>query len=305
MDKESEFEKQFNIPCPVGYHEHANIQGCHPMSQHHRFEHRAVGAGSGKEAAEYTFQRPESEEEEEQLTDITIPAIANAHGISLSALWENLKNLYGKKLEEQKYQEQKYTQEGKLLTYSPIHLTPSQIYTAHFLAEKIKRRQLSRPGKVVSIKPAAVAKVMLKQFPWIQKSFDLEIRKSLGDDIKLSVKAIIEDEAGRLLILKDRYSDFWDLPGGHVADGESLHDALVREVKEETNLDVIGAEELFTRELTLGKETKPVVFYKTGAEGIVHLSKEHNNFRWINQEHFDEYNLGVFSGIIHEYFTTK
>lgn len=292
-------EKQRSMPCPVGYHEHANIQGCHEISQHHRFEHRSVGAG----VEEYTFLRPESEEEDEQLTDITIPAIARAHGISLDALWENLKNLYGKKLADQKYQEQKYTPEGKLLTYSPIHLTPSQIYTAHFLAQKIKRHQLSRSGKVVSIKPAVIAMVLMKQFPWFNKTIDLDIRKQLGDDIKMSVKAIIEDQIGRVLILKSKYSDFWDLPGGHVANGEVLEKALVREVKEETNLDVVSSEELFARELTLGTETKPVVFYKVRTDGTITLSSEHASFRWVNQEQLEEYNLGVFAEVLNSYFS--
>ena len=48
---------------------------------------------------------------------------------------------------------------------------------------------------------------------------------------------------GRILILRRaptmRYAPgAWDLPGGHLAIGESAEDCLLREVKEETALDV-------------------------------------------------------------------
>jgi 8-oxo-dGTP diphosphatase len=48
---------------------------------------------------------------------------------------------------------------------------------------------------------------------------------------------------GRILVLKraprmSYRAGSWDLPGGHLATGESFEDCLLREVKEETALDV-------------------------------------------------------------------
>jgi 8-oxo-dGTP diphosphatase len=48
---------------------------------------------------------------------------------------------------------------------------------------------------------------------------------------------------GRILVLKRApamtyRAGSWDLPGGHIALGESLEECLLREVKEETGLDV-------------------------------------------------------------------
>jgi ADP-ribose pyrophosphatase YjhB (NUDIX family) len=42
----------------------------------------------------------------------------------------------------------------------------------------------------------------------------------------------------KLLLLKQNRSKFWLLPGGHIEDGELPHEAVIREVKEETNLDI-------------------------------------------------------------------
>jgi ADP-ribose pyrophosphatase YjhB (NUDIX family) len=47
-------------------------------------------------------------------------------------------------------------------------------------------------------------------------------------------------QEGRVLLVKHRKAgrDYWMLPGGGVGYGEPLHGALVRELKEETGLDV-------------------------------------------------------------------
>ena len=60
---------------------------------------------------------------------------------------------------------------------------------------------------------------------------------------RIRVAAIIVDE-GRLLLVKHQKEGevYWLLPGGGVDFGESLEEALIREVKEETNLDIeVGA----------------------------------------------------------------
>ena len=55
---------------------------------------------------------------------------------------------------------------------------------------------------------------------------------------------VIED--GRILLLNQDAADrSWSLPGGKLEDGESLAEALVREMKEETGLDVKPARLLY------------------------------------------------------------
>lgn len=53
-----------------------------------------------------------------------------------------------------------------------------------------------------------------------------------------SVVAIVRDEAGRVLLIHKTDNDLWALPGGGHELGESIADAVVREVKEETGYDV-------------------------------------------------------------------
>jgi 8-oxo-dGTP diphosphatase len=54
-----------------------------------------------------------------------------------------------------------------------------------------------------------------------------------------SVVAAVFNETGQLLVVRVR-SRGWDLPGGHVEAGESLADAVVREVAEESGVRLAG-----------------------------------------------------------------
>jgi 8-oxo-dGTP diphosphatase len=50
--------------------------------------------------------------------------------------------------------------------------------------------------------------------------------------------AVIRDEVGRVLLIRRGDGDGWSLPGGVMEPGERLDQCLVREVQEETGLDV-------------------------------------------------------------------
>jgi ADP-ribose pyrophosphatase YjhB (NUDIX family) len=63
-----------------------------------------------------------------------------------------------------------------------------------------------------------------------------DYEKALG--VRPSVSAVIFDRRGRLLLQQRSDGGQWGLPGGSVEIGESVADAVVREVHEETGLTV-------------------------------------------------------------------
>ncbi len=56
--------------------------------------------------------------------------------------------------------------------------------------------------------------------------------------VRLGVAVVIHDERGRILLEKRSDSSLWGFPGGRIEPGESVTEAAVREVREETGLDV-------------------------------------------------------------------
>ena len=61
--------------------------------------------------------------------------------------------------------------------------------------------------------------------------------RALG--VRPSVSAVIFDRRGRLLLQQRSDGGQWGLPGGSVEIGESVRDAVIREVHEETGLRVV------------------------------------------------------------------
>jgi ADP-ribose pyrophosphatase YjhB (NUDIX family) len=53
-----------------------------------------------------------------------------------------------------------------------------------------------------------------------------------------AASAVVVDDAGRLILQRRSDNDLWALPGGAMEIGESVAGTVVREVREETGLDV-------------------------------------------------------------------
>ncbi len=68
---------------------------------------------------------------------------------------------------------------------------------------------------------------------------------------------IVNDEGKILLVKSHKWFDSYTLPGGHIELGETMVNAVRREVREETGLDVEVKEMLLTQEAIFAPE-----FYK-------------------------------------------
>ena len=62
----------------------------------------------------------------------------------------------------------------------------------------------------------------------------------------LGTRAMVIDGAGRIFLIKHTYVDGWHLPGGGVETGETLLEALTRELAEEGNIQLGAAPQLYS-----------------------------------------------------------
>ena len=63
--------------------------------------------------------------------------------------------------------------------------------------------------------------------------------------LTIGVRAVVVDDSGRVFLIKHSYIAGWHLPGGGVEVGETLTSALVRELREEGNIELTGPAPLF------------------------------------------------------------
>ena len=102
----------------------------------------------------------------------------------------------------------------------------------------------------------------------------------------LTVRGVILNENDELLILKRHPKsrtdpEMWELPGGKVEKGEFFTDALLREIKEETNLNSNIGDffEAIQNDYT-HKRTVQIMMYLKDIEGEVQISDEHIDWMW-------------------------
>ncbi|WP_329088143.1 NUDIX hydrolase [Streptosporangium sp. NBC_01469] len=117
------------------------------------------------------------------------------------------------------------------------------------------------------------------------------------NSLVVGVSAVVVDDRGRILMQRRTDNGLWALPGGGMDLTESVPQAAVREVKEETGYDVevTGMVGLYT-------DARHIIAYSDGevrrqfnvcltarvVGGALAISDESTDVRWVSREEIDK-----------------
>lgn len=112
------------------------------------------------------------------------------------------------------------------------------------------------------------------------------------ENVELTVLCLLQD--GKMLLLQNRVKDDWKgytFPGGHVEPGESFVDAVKREMKEETGLDILNPRLVGIKQFPIEKGRYIVLLFKaTEFTGTV-VSSDEGEMEWIDIDRLADVNV--------------
>ncbi|WP_454190895.1 NUDIX hydrolase [Paenibacillus sp. Marseille-Q7038] len=103
-----------------------------------------------------------------------------------------------------------------------------------------------------------------------------------NDTYRFGVHAIILNEKDQVLILKRTYGNKgWSLPGGGVDPGETIHEALIRECREELGLDIYDI--VLTGFYYHSNLNAQVGIFRCSitSNNEINLSSEDSDYKWV------------------------
>ena len=106
------------------------------------------------------------------------------------------------------------------------------------------------------------------------------------------VAGLIQDDQGRYLITRRRtgshLAGMWEFPGGKREPGESLEDALRRELTEELSATFAVAEHVETVRWEYPERTVVIHFYRCGLESGTIEPRESQAMEWVEARRLKE-----------------
>jgi len=127
-----------------------------------------------------------------------------------------------------------------------------------------------------------------------------------------TVGGLIFNAKGEIFLMKsDKWKGMYCIPGGHIELGETLIDAVKREIKEETNLDVKNIEFhsiqdcIFSENYYKKRHFIFVDFVCTAVSNEVILSDEGFDYVWIKPENIDKYSVEPYTVRMIKFYLKK
>jgi 8-oxo-dGTP diphosphatase len=105
--------------------------------------------------------------------------------------------------------------------------------------------------------------------------------------------ALIQDAAGRYLITRRRsgshLAGLWEFPGGKREPGESLEEALGRELSEELSARFVVGEKIYAVQWEYPERTVVIHFYRCRLESGAVEPRESQGMAWVEPERLEEF----------------
>ena len=114
---------------------------------------------------------------------------------------------------------------------------------------------------------------------------------SRTEKAEFTVLCLIQD--GNRILLQNRVKDDWKgytLPGGHVEPGESFVDAVIREMKEETGLDIIDPKLAGIKQFPIKGGRYIVILFKAEQFNGKVVSSDEGEMEWIEYDKLSKIN---------------
>lgn len=107
------------------------------------------------------------------------------------------------------------------------------------------------------------------------------------------VAAVIKDDSGKILItqrnLKKSQGGLWEFPGGKIEPNETKEQAIIREIKEELNIDINVKNYIDEKIFTYPeKDINLIALECSIINGNIELL-EHEDYRWVSSSELENF----------------
>ena len=109
------------------------------------------------------------------------------------------------------------------------------------------------------------------------------------------VAAVIQNEEGKILIaqrnLKNSQGGLWEFPGGKIEPNETKEEAIIREIKEEMDIDIEAKKFIGQKVFNYpDKDINLIAIECKQIKGDIKLN-EHEDIKWVNKNELRNFNF--------------